>query len=124
MSSDASAPAPAHPSQASDNSDSSTHLDLNKVFAHPAGLRTARFFARSLIARASQTPDGQPTNGIFSSVSLPFVDSSPEVESLLREILAFSESETMVSGSEDPGTASISPDGNKDVMFEGMSLAL
>ncbi|KAI9046628.1 hypothetical protein LZ554_009371 [Drepanopeziza brunnea f. sp. 'monogermtubi'] len=87
-----------------------THLapDLRRVFKHPAGLRTARFIVTSYL-RASQNHDRDIANSPFSPVSPPTFDSSPEVASLLDEILAFSEAENMALGLED-GNGS----GNRD----------
>ncbi|PVH78188.1 hypothetical protein DL98DRAFT_534048 [Cadophora sp. DSE1049] len=95
--------------------DDGTHLDLRKVFSHPAGLRTARYIVGHFI-QASQSRMPQNARDNFSSVSPTLFDSSPEVASLLKEILAFSESDTTVTGSVGSGAATTSPYGNRGVM--------
>ncbi|KAG4436256.1 hypothetical protein IFR05_008275 [Cadophora sp. M221] len=98
--------------------DDGTHLDLRKVFSHPAGLRTARFIVSSFI-RASQNRNPQTEYDNFSSVSPPTFDSNPEVATLLNEILAFSETGNTALGSVGNGTAPTRSDGNRGDMTEG-----
>ncbi|KAH7409138.1 hypothetical protein BKA64DRAFT_388256 [Cadophora sp. MPI-SDFR-AT-0126] len=98
--------------------DDGTHLDLRKVFSHPAGLRTARYIVGHFI-QASQSQSPQTARDNFSSVSPTLFDSSPEVASLLKEILAFSESDNTATGSLSCGAATTSLHGNRAIMVGG-----
>jgi hypothetical protein len=77
-------------------------LDLGSVFQHPAGLRTARFIVSSFLRAAAD--HNTSAKGIFSSVSLPFLDSdasSSEATNILRDVLAFSNTEEPRDGQTD-----------------------
>ncbi|KAK0109631.1 hypothetical protein ONS95_002312 [Cadophora gregata] len=104
-------------------SDDSTPLDLRKVFSHPAGLRTARYIVGHFI-QASQSQNLQTAGDNFSSVSPTLFDSSPEVANLLKEILAFSESDNTVTGSVGNGAATSSLYGNRGGTMAGAASSL
>lgn len=79
-------------------------IDLENIFKHSAGLRTARFIVSSFL-RASKASQDQnttaTTTGIFSTVSLPFIDtddSGSESAGILRELLAFKDTEEQREG--------------------------
>jgi hypothetical protein len=69
-------------------------IDLGDVFRHPAGLRTARFIVSSFLRASSNTET--PPGDLFSSVSLPFLDtdeSNSDTAKILRDLLAFKDTE-------------------------------
>jgi hypothetical protein len=85
--------------------ESETPLDLNTAFKHPAGLRTAKYLVKTLYAQMSDQPaDLAVAQNTFYSVSPSLLGStSPEVASLLNDILAFSETESSAPGQREVG---------------------
>jgi hypothetical protein len=85
--------------------ESETPLDLNTAFKHPAGLRTAKYLVKTLYAQMSGQPaDPAVAQNTFYSVSPSLLGStSPEVASLLNDILAFSETESSAPGQREVG---------------------
>lgn len=87
-----------------DDPASGDKLDLDRIFEHPAGLRTARHIVGMYI-RASQNHDPDVAASTFASVSHPTFDSSPEVATLLARILAFRDAGQARPRAEDRGRA-------------------
>jgi hypothetical protein len=83
-------------------------LDLNTAFKHPAGLRAAKYLVRTLVVNAwmsGQAADPLAQNTFYSVSPSLLGSTSPEVASLLNDILAFSETESSPPGQREVGVS-------------------